>query len=232
MAGRISYYGNIVRDGLVLNLDAAKRDSYPGSGTTWRDIAGGVITGSLVNGPTFDSANAGSIVFDGTNDYSILTTNIFRTTLPNFTISVWYKKTIDGILLGNHYHNNSWESIWFSTTVFIVNGAPNSSTNRQSLSYTSTTSSSTIWYNMVAVNNSSLNYMKVFLNGTEHATKSATVVPWDSNIPPTLGAQRVASPVGVQGALSGNISNLLIYNKALSETEILQNYNATKGRYL
>lgn len=59
MAGRITYYGNIVRDGLVLNLDAAKRDSYPGTGTVWRDIAGGVITGSLVNGPIFDASNGG-----------------------------------------------------------------------------------------------------------------------------------------------------------------------------
>ncbi len=50
MSGRIAYYGNIVRNGLVLDLDAAKRDSYPGSGTSWRDIAGGVITGSLING--------------------------------------------------------------------------------------------------------------------------------------------------------------------------------------
>ncbi len=77
MAGRIAYYGNIVRDGLVLDLDAAKRDSYPGSGTSWRDIAGGVITGSLINGPTFDGNNGGSIVFDGADDYVNLGTTNF-----------------------------------------------------------------------------------------------------------------------------------------------------------
>ena len=54
MAGRIAYYGNIVKDGLVLDLDAAKRDSYPGSGTTWFDIGGLQCDGTLENGPVLD----------------------------------------------------------------------------------------------------------------------------------------------------------------------------------
>ena len=69
MAGRIAYYGNIVKDGLVLDLDAAKKDSYPGTGTAWNDISGNRNNGTLTNGPTFNSSNGGSIVFDGTNDY-------------------------------------------------------------------------------------------------------------------------------------------------------------------
>ena len=68
MAGRISYYGNIVKDGLVLDLDAAKRDSYPGVGTAWNDISGFRNNGTLVNGPTYNPTNAGSIVFDGASD--------------------------------------------------------------------------------------------------------------------------------------------------------------------
>ena len=64
-----SYGPSIVKSGLVLALDAANRKSYPGSGTVWSDLSGNNITGSLVNGPTYSSANGGSIVFDGTNDY-------------------------------------------------------------------------------------------------------------------------------------------------------------------
>lgn len=60
---------HIVTDGLVLALDAANPTSYPGSGTTWRDLSGNNNSGSLVNGPTFNSVNGGSIVFDGSNDY-------------------------------------------------------------------------------------------------------------------------------------------------------------------
>ena len=59
----------IVTDGLVLNLDAGDYASYPRSGTTWYDLSGGGNNGTLTNGPTYDSANKGSIVFDGTNDY-------------------------------------------------------------------------------------------------------------------------------------------------------------------
>jgi hypothetical protein len=227
----IAYNPRTITDGLVLCLDAANPKSYPGSGTTWTDLSGRGNTGTLVNGVGYNSGNLGSLSFDGTDDYGILTTNIFRTTLPNFTISVWYKKTVDGILFGNHYHNSTWESVWFSTNLFIVNGAPNNTTNRQQLSYTATANSSTIWHNLVAVNNSSSNFMKVFLNGTEYATKSATVVPWDSTVPPTIGAQRNIATGGVLGPLTGNVPNIQVYNRALTAAEISQNFNATRSRF-
>jgi hypothetical protein len=222
---------DVVENGLVLALDVGNSKSYPGSGTAWTDLSGNGNTGTLVNGVGYNSGNLGSLSFDGTDDYGILTTNIFRTTLPNFTISVWYRKTVDGILFGNHYHNSTWESVWFSTNLFIVNGAPNSTTNRQQLSYTATANSSTIWHNLVAVNNSSSNFMKVFLNGTEYTTKSATVVPWDSTVPPTIGAQRNIATGGVLGPLTGNISNIQVYNRALTAQEIQQNFIATKSRF-
>ena len=70
-AGDTTYYQakrGIVQDGLVLNLDAAVDQSYPGNGTTWHDLAGS-NSGTLTNGPTFDRDNGGSIVFDGTDDH-------------------------------------------------------------------------------------------------------------------------------------------------------------------
>ena len=62
-------------NGLVLALDAANTKSYPGSGTTWTDLSGRGNTGTLTNGPTYSSANGGSIVFDGTNDYVVVNNN-------------------------------------------------------------------------------------------------------------------------------------------------------------
>ena len=59
----------IVQDGLVLNLDAGNTASYPGSGTTWFDLTSNNNDGTLINNPTFDSTNGGSIVFDGIDDY-------------------------------------------------------------------------------------------------------------------------------------------------------------------
>ena len=64
---------SLVTSGLVLCLDAGNPKSYPGSGTTWTDLSGRGNHGTLVNGPTFNSANGGSIVFDGSNDYVELT---------------------------------------------------------------------------------------------------------------------------------------------------------------
>jgi len=88
MAGRIAYTGGIVTNGLVLNLDAAKRDSYPGSGTIWRDIAGGTATGSLINGPVFNSNNGGYISFDGTNVYGDIGNILFNSASVT-TLDLW-----------------------------------------------------------------------------------------------------------------------------------------------
>ena len=80
---------NIVEDGLVLSLDAANTKSYPGSGTVWSDLSGNSNNGTLTNGPTFDSGNKGSIVFDGIDDsISVGHTALLNPTL-NMTISVW-----------------------------------------------------------------------------------------------------------------------------------------------
>ena len=65
----LAHSPRIVTDGLVLCVDAASKRSYPGTGTTWTDLKGG-NNGTLTNGPTFSSANGGSVVFDGTNDYT------------------------------------------------------------------------------------------------------------------------------------------------------------------
>ena len=64
----LTHSPRIITDGLVLCLDAANRQSYPGSGTVWTDLAGS-NNGTLTNGPTFSSANGGSIVFDGVDDF-------------------------------------------------------------------------------------------------------------------------------------------------------------------
>ena len=204
------------------------RGTTVATGGGWADLMGNGNNGELVNGVRESSANGGSLVFDGTDDYISLTRNDFNTSLPNFTISALFYKTADGIILGNHYHGSTWESIWFSTTEFTVNAANNNTTNRQTLSYTTSSNS---WMNLVAVNNSSQNYMKVFLNGAELATKTATVVPWNSSIIPTIGAQLYAGTNAPTGPISANIAQVSIYNRALSAAEIQQNFNATRSRY-
>ena len=85
----ISYNPSSVTSGLVLCLDAGNTKSYPGSGTTWTDLSGNGNTGTLTNGPTYSSANGGSFVFDGTDDYASISGSI---TVSEVTFSVWLKR--------------------------------------------------------------------------------------------------------------------------------------------
>ena len=84
-----NYSPKVVTDGLVLYLDAANPKSYVSGSTTWGDLSRGGNNGTLVNGPTFDGGNGGSIVFDGVNDYGTVPTNPLLIT-TEFTKSIWF----------------------------------------------------------------------------------------------------------------------------------------------
>ena len=224
MAGRVAYYGGIVKDGLVLDLDAAKKESYPGSGTRWNDIAGGVITGSLVNGPTFDSGNGGSIVFDGIDDY-VLGNNITSYFTNQIYASVFYKLTS-----ASNYPMVLTLGIAEGSEGFSIRHSSTSGYPEIVLSTSSTTTLSSLPIVLNQIVQIGLWYdgttWKGYKNGVEFASASKT-----GNI------QFGSAPLLRLGARSdgyyfpGNIYTTQIYNRALSATEITQNYNALKGRY-
>ena len=83
----------IITDGLVMHLDAAQLRSYPTTGTTWTDLSGNGNNGTLINGPTFNSGNGGSIVFDGVNDYVTGFNSISINTTSSFAIEFWFNLT-------------------------------------------------------------------------------------------------------------------------------------------
>ena len=101
--------GNIVTSGLVLNLDAANPRSYPPpyNGTVWTDLAG-TNNGTLTNGPTFNSANGGNIVFDGVNDFVQLSATPSSLVTSNVTISSWFNtlNTTQQMIVGNSGGSN------------------------------------------------------------------------------------------------------------------------------
>lgn len=219
MAGRITYYGGIVTQGLVLDLDAAKRDSYPGTGTVWNDISGNQNNGTLVNGPTFSSTNGGLITFDGVDDYSNLGTRIQNYSV--FTTSFWINylvfSTSHRSPLGDSFQLYSYHIIFLNGGMFL-----GFSSGYTGLPYTDAVPHNTVsinnWYNFVITKNYS-DDITFYQNGVSLGTTNKS------------GAVSLTS-IG-KGYVYDNarISNVLFYNKALSSTEVLQNYNATKGRF-
>jgi hypothetical protein len=222
MAGRIAYYGGIVTNGLVLNLDAAKRDSYPGTGTIWNDISGFRNNGTLTNGPTFNSDNGGSIVFDGVDDF-VTSTAI---SVTNWTVECWFKSnSVGGNFKGIFefaFNNNGRSGIGIN-----LNGYPLISYPTGLFRVSSTQAvDNNQWYCLVGVYN--VTSQNLYVNGNLQ----------------TLGSNSSAAPASFTNVirigdftipgyyLNGSIASVRFYNRALSATEILQNYNALKSRYL
>ena len=239
MAGRVAYYGNIVKDGLVLDLDAAKRDSYPTTGTVWRDISGNNYTGSLTNGPTFSSTNYGSIGFDGVDDY-VDCGNILNPNLSSQTISVWCKNNTLGVVeaiisKGNRTSATIGCSIFIDSTnsLIIRVNADGTTTQRasQSIPFTNTTT----YFNVTMVIDRTANTVLGYYNGSNSSWSSGGGGPSSNSISGFSTINTATSltigQVESLNYLNGSISQVQIYNRALSTTEILQNYNATKGRY-
>ena len=223
----------IVTSGLVLALDAADRNSYPGTGATWLDLSGNNNSGSLTAGPTFNGANGGSIQFDGTDDYVDTKQIQFERTNP-FSLCIWVYPT----LVSNHQLINNENSSYtgyrldITTTSVIGFSLRNTPTTNQANITTTDTLLANKWYNIVATYNGSSNTsgMNIYINGAVQSVTSitnnltSTII---SNETTWIGLRRPATT----GPFSGRVSNVQIYNRALSATEVLQNYNALKGRY-
>lgn len=213
----------IVLSGLILNLDAGNVASYPGTGTIWTDLSGNSNTGTLTNGPSYSSANSGSILFDGVNDY----VTISSMSVSTFTYQAWVYSTPsnsggdygyfhsagsfglamseggvlwDGTVLGDLYYYNS------SSAVDLNCVLPQN-----------------VWVNIACVIDELSKVLKIYINGSLQSTTNVTTT--QTNI---TEFGRFAGGVHY---FNGRKSNIAIYNRALSATEVTENYNALKARY-
>jgi hypothetical protein len=218
---------NTVTDGLVVAVDAANLKSYQSGSTIWYDKSGNGFNGTLTNGPTFDSGSGGSIVFDGTNDYIPLTGNII---LGNtFTIMGWVKMSAAANAFYNVYGcvangSDNWFGVYYNVVDFY--GTEIADVNNFHV-YGTTILNLQQWYHIAAtINISTVNvYTNAILDTS--VTKSFTIAPWNSN-----GSNDIGRRGGInQNFFNGSLSNIQTYNRALTTAEILQNYNATKGRF-
>ncbi len=222
----------IVQDGLVLNLDASNALSYPGTGTDWFDLAEN-NDGTLLNSPTFNSSNGGSIVFDGIDDYSeITTTNISDTT--ELTCNCWVKTsdiTADGGSYRAFFATGPWQSGVTNAWKLAVNsnsGKIDVWANAASKLLSGTALPIGEFVNVTYTYGS--NTGKIYFNGSLSNSGTYTLTHYMGKIYLGAGGSQI-STLTTAGMWNGNISSAQFYNRALSANEVLQNYNATKTRF-
>jgi hypothetical protein len=216
-----TYYSpKIVTNGLVLALDAGNIKSYRSGSTSWFDLSGSTTTGSLVNGPTFNSGNGGSIVFDGTNDRVLISSAI--DTNSSFTLEFWAMRTNDssaGTLISGNAANSYFVIRMLSNAVSLVKSFVAELGN---FGASSATVINTI--NQVVITRFGTTYT-CYTNGIFRGT--LTINQTYSTALPALGIY----DAGNNEPLAGRIYKFSHYNRALSSVEVLQNYNASKTRF-
>jgi hypothetical protein len=224
----ISYNPRIVTDGLVLALDAGNPKSYPGSGTTWTDLSGNGNNGTLVNGVGYNSGNGGSLSFDGVDDYI----NFSSFTNPySETVIVWVKSATE------LWDDTGWISSSRAQNGHIIH--PNGGTKSitfyvipETVSYRpilSITPDNIMIPHMYCYTTNGSNLHQVYFDGSFMGQST-------TNITRTLTPSPQRYDVGFDNAGggrygNGNIYSCLRYNKALSASEIQQNFNATRSRF-
>lgn len=216
----------IVRNNLLMHHDAGQTASYPKTGTTLTDMVAASYPGTLTNGPTYDSADGGSIKFDGVNDHVTMSSSLAALCTADITAEAWFKMTstspdwVRVIGTGGNSGNRTF-GLWYNTgSNYILwqryGAADPAILITQALSLNT-------WYHFVAT--TSGNSHVLYLNNVQKGTATAAG-PWASsseNV--TLGYAGFHSPI------TGNISIARLYSKALTAAEVTQNWNAQKTRF-
>ena len=230
----LSHSPKIVTDGLVYCFDAANLKSYPKSGTSWTDLKNSK-TGSLINGATFDSDNRGSILLDGTDDY--IQTNI------NFNPGVHYEAFTCGVWCRHsNYSNLGYNTCLVSNyggTPIPFNlyaGGNGAIAGKFTLAvrtsfYIQLDSTSNIdddkWHYCVASRTAGHTY-SIYVDGKLEASTTNNIGNQTTGFSIVFGTLNYYLN---QAWYDGRLAKVQIYDKALSEEEILQNYNTLKGRF-
>lgn len=220
MAG--SYYPKIITDNLALCLDAASKKSYPGSGSTWRDLVKSSNDHTLLNTPTFSSANGGYLILNGSTQYATAVGPAVGTN--DFTVEIWSYPTsapANSVLFDTNSVDNQGDGIMFSyvagTFYFRYFGSFSPAI--------STTLSSGRWYHMV------MSRIGTTVTGYINNTSVGTF---------TEAARNMTSTKYTLGTFTtrnnffypGYIGSIKVYNgKGLTSTEVSNNFNAARSRY-
>jgi hypothetical protein len=217
----LSHSPSIVTSGLVYCSDPLNLRSYPGSGTTLYDVSGSGSTGTLTNGPTYSS---GYLTYDGVDD------RVVTTAAPNYANASWeawvyctQNVSTYNMFMGDYlpyfgfYGGNS---LYFSN---IYGGA-------QQTIQTASNMALNTWYHaaFTTAYNGTNTVATVYTNGVQTASTTMTGQQGAPSGTFTIGD---GQSMATWYPFKGNIGSVKIYNRTLSATEVLQNFNALRGRY-
>lgn len=229
----------IITDGLILCLDAGNNKSYPGSGTAWRDLSGNNNSGTLINSPVYNTANSGLLNFDGIEDYATIPS--ISSTIAGFSISLWINASrwaLSSCPCPNRSGIVDWSTgYWNYTSIISGPSGPdfviyNQSTSPVGSSITFNASSTNVWYYLVATFGPSgvSNSLKTYVNGI--LINSSTLTGQGGEF--TVTASPIIAAYNRHCGycyLEAKIPQIKFYNRPLTPQEILQNFNATRGRF-
>ncbi len=221
----LSHSPKVISDGLVLYLDATNPRSYSGTGSTWTDLSAYGYNSTLVSSPTYINNKYGQLAFNGSTQYATVP---YTSTLWNaqaFTLSVWAKKIgtgnagVSGIMISKdtNYIEHSYNG---KTLASFRNSA-----NTQFLVSGNTAASYNEWRHYAVTYDGTQGVL--YENGA--ATGSTTLA---MSVKSTTNPLNIGRWDETSYNFNGCISGAMVYNRALSADEVLQNYNATKYKYI
>ena len=226
---------SLVTNGLVLNLDAGNSASYSGTGNRWNDLVGS-NHGTLTNGPIFNTVNGGSIVFDGIDDV-ISFGNILNMGLSSWTISCWVKfdggSGLMGIIGKTSYRSYEGRySIYIDSNNLIAFFQPGVS--RMIISTPLSPFLDNKFHNLVlTINRASMMYLYVdgISVGTPIDVSSTSSMNPNSSDNFYIGSYASSDGQSPLYFFKGNIGQALIYNRAITASEVTNNFNVLKSRF-
>lgn len=215
----------IVKNGLIIYLDAGNPYSYSGSGSglIWSDLSGNGNNGTLTNGPTFSSANGGSIVFDGSNDRVNLPTKTY-TFVSGTTVEMWFNPAVIGGTYRYLVHFGESGADTFILYIEISNTRITAKIGSSEADTDINIAPVNQWLQFVFVANGTNHIF--YKNGAFHRTFNISAIPTSISRSPFIGARFTGGEL-----FNGNIAITRIYNRGLSAAEVLQNFNVTKARF-